>query len=82
MESDFPVMLTKLKPPHLNDDLVTRLNLIDRLDTRINRIMALVSAPSRFGKPTLVADWLRSVNQPTSWYPLDQNDNNLLIFLR
>jgi LuxR family maltose regulon positive regulatory protein len=50
---------TKLVPPQLRPQLVSRIALLGRLDAALNCKLTLVSAPAGFGKSTLVADWLR-----------------------
>jgi LuxR family maltose regulon positive regulatory protein len=41
----------------------------------------LVSAPAGYGKSTLLACWLEASDMPSAWVSLDQNDNNLHLFL-
>ncbi len=43
--------------------------------------MTLVSAPAGYGKSTLVSCWLEACNVPSAWVSLDENDNDLGIFL-
>jgi LuxR family maltose regulon positive regulatory protein len=41
----------------------------------------LVSAPAGYGKSTLLACWLEASDIPGVWVSLDQNDNDLRVFL-
>jgi LuxR family maltose regulon positive regulatory protein len=40
-----------------------------------------VSAPAGYGKTTLLRQWLEEVNLPAAWVSLDENDNDLIIFV-
>ena len=74
---------TKLKPPHLREGYVTRPRLLTQLDRGLAQGLILISAPAGYGKTSLAADWLRQ--RPaltTAWVSLDENDNDLDVFLR
>jgi LuxR family transcriptional regulator, maltose regulon positive regulatory protein len=58
---------TKLVPPQLRSQLVSRTALLGRLDAALNCKLTLVSAPAGFGKSTLVADWLRRHTAHVEW---------------
>jgi LuxR family maltose regulon positive regulatory protein len=77
-----PLIRTKLHRPRVSDDLVLRPHLLDRLNQSLDRKLTLVSAPAGFGKTTLVASWLESCRRPSAWLSLDENDNDLFLFLR
>jgi len=47
-----------------------------------SRPLTLVSAPAGYGKSTLISCWLESVDCPTAWLSLDEQDNELEGFLR
>lgn len=53
-----PVLETKLHFPQSRPDLVARPQLLERLDTGLQGVLTLVSAPAGFGKTTLVSTWL------------------------
>ena len=42
--------------------------------------MTLISAPTGFGKSTLVTGWISERDQPVAWLSLDQGDNDLVRF--
>ncbi|MBE2224542.1 MAG: AAA family ATPase, partial [Anaerolineae bacterium] len=74
---------TKLNTPRLREGYVTRPRLLTQLDHGLEQGLILISAPAGYGKTSLAADWLRQ--RPTvksAWVSLDENDNNLDIFLR
>ena len=49
---------TKLVPPQLRPQIVSRAALLRRLNAGLNCKLTLVSAPAGFGKTTLLAEWL------------------------
>jgi len=63
--------LTKFKPPALPQKLYSRPRLIQR----INAPATLISAPSGFGKTTLVNEWRQYNDQPVAWAALGADDN-------
>ena len=77
-----PILQTKLFLPVPPDERVARPRLIERLNKGLSRKLTLVSAPAGFGKTTLVAEWLSSLNtagsagRPVTWLSLDENDND------
>ena len=42
----------------------------------------MISAPSGFGKTTLVSEWLAQAQQDAGWLALDEDDNDVVRFLR
>jgi len=76
-----PLILTKISKPRLTSDLVPRPHLIEYLNRGLDRKLTLVSAPAGFGKTTLVLSWLEACQVPSVWLSLDENDNDLAIFL-
>ena len=66
---------SKLAPPALPRDLVSRPGLRAVLDGGAERVLTLVCAPPGFGKTLLLADWVkRSGEVPTAWVSLDEED--------
>lgn len=76
-----PLIRTKLYRPRITGDLVPRPRLLERLEGRRNRPLTLVVAPAGFGKTTLVGSWLKSCDCPSAWLSLDENDDDLALFL-
>lgn len=68
--------LTKLRPPALPQNLVTRPRLTRRLDAPV----VLLIAPSGFGKSTLLNEWRQTCGMPVAWVSLDPEDNQPLRF--
>ena len=68
---------SKLTPPAAPRELVERPALRAALDRGDDRALTLVCAPPGFGKSLLLADWVRhSLDIPTAWVSLDQDDND------
>jgi LuxR family maltose regulon positive regulatory protein len=87
---DTPLLHTKLYIPRPRPNLISRPNLIQRLEegSRLGHQLTLVSAPPGFGKTTLVSDWLRQLGSSTpaapglgiGWLSVDEADNDPLRF--
>ncbi len=74
---------TKLYRPALPVDMVRRPRLTSWLKRHHQgRPLTLVSAPAGYGKSTLISCWLDSVDCPTAWLSLDEQDNDFEGFLR
>ena len=74
------LLTTKLYIPQLNVDLVSRPRLYECLDEGLERKLTLISAPTGFGKSTLVTGWVSERDQPVAWLSLDQGDNDPVRF--
>ncbi len=67
---------TKLMPPRLHAEVIHRGDLLRRLDAGLTKKLTLVTAPTGFGKTTLVGLWIASHDFPSAWVTLDENDND------
>ena len=76
-----PILRTKLHRPSVARDYLRREHVIDRLNQRQHRPLALVSAPAGYGKSTLVSCWLEASDVRSAWVSLDEDDNDLGLFL-
>ena len=74
------LLTTKLYIPQLSVDLVPRPQLYVRLDGVLTRKLTLVSAPTGFGKSTVVTGWLAERKQDAAWLSLDPGDNDPVRF--
>lgn len=75
------ILNTKLYVPSPHAKLVDRPRLIGRLDQGLSNKLILVSAPTGFGKTTLVSNWIRKLELPSIWISLDVEDNDPSRFL-
>lgn len=88
-ESLFPELIrTKLHPPPITANVVTRQRLLDQLRDSLECPLTLICSPAGFGKTTLLSTWMEQLqNEHTpsfsfAWYSLDETDNDLQVFLR
>jgi LuxR family maltose regulon positive regulatory protein len=70
----------KLMPPRLHSDAIQRADLLKRLDEALTRKLTLITAPTGFGKTTLVSMWNASRDDRSAWVILDENDNDPVRF--
>lgn len=69
--------LTKIRPPVLPPNLITR----PRLNQKINSPVTFICAPGGFGKSTLLNAWQQERSDMlVAWAALDTDDNHLLRF--
>jgi len=78
---EYTLIPTKLQPPRVRSDLVSRPSLITQLNRGLDRKLTLITAPAGFGKTTLVVDWLGQLDRPSAWLSLDRSDNDPSLFL-
>ncbi|MEA2078709.1 MAG: hypothetical protein U9P00_02415, partial [Pseudomonadota bacterium] len=72
---------TKLFRPRLGQDLIARPYLIQRLNQGIDHKLTLISAQAGAGKTTLLAQWIANSPLPSAWLSLDENDDDLMVFV-
>ncbi|HYA09165.1 MAG TPA: hypothetical protein VEG24_06210, partial [Gaiellaceae bacterium] len=68
--------VTRVRPPHVRRDLVSRPRLLELLESGAGRRLTLVSAPAGFGKTTLLAEWAPTAGRPVAWLSLDETDGD------
>jgi ATP/maltotriose-dependent transcriptional regulator MalT/ActR/RegA family two-component response regulator len=81
IEDASPILRTKLQRPVLSPDLLTRSDLVARLDELRRRPLTLVSAAAGYGKSTMASLWLEAWEGPYGWLSLDDEENDLRQFL-
>lgn len=74
------MLLTKLHIPSLEDYVLQRSELFDKLDVGLKCKLILISAPAGFGKTTVISDWIKQRKIPTAWYSIDNSDNDPVEF--
>jgi LuxR family maltose regulon positive regulatory protein len=73
---------TKLRPPLPRSDVIPRPRLLAALrDGLISRRLTLLSAPTGYGKTTLLAEWIHHHPAQIAWLRLDEGDNDPALFL-
>jgi LuxR family maltose regulon positive regulatory protein len=79
-ESTFPHIATKLHVPTTRSDLVDLPRLNQQIDRCVEHKLFLVSAPTGFGKTTLLSEWGQQSEWPVAWVSLDDTDNDPMHF--
>ena len=75
------LLQTKLYRPSEMREVIERPRLWALLNAGLGRPLTLVTAPSGYGKTTLVGSWLAAENLPAAWLSLDEEDNDLVTFI-
>lgn len=83
MNEPIPLLINKVFIPPPRQMLVSRPQLVARLDQGLSRPLTLISAPTGSGKTTLVGEWRSSTGKdiPLAWLSLDPQDNDPALFL-
>jgi LuxR family maltose regulon positive regulatory protein len=83
------LLRAKLHRPRATRDLVARPRLLARLNRGLDGPLILVCAPAGFGKTTLISSWLgglaaagEGTAPQAAWLSLDEQDGDLVTFLR
>lgn len=75
------LLTTRLHPPRLPGQYVSRPRLLALLQQGMQGQLTLVSAPAGSGKTTLLAEWAIRSDFPVAWISLETADNDPLRFL-
>jgi LuxR family maltose regulon positive regulatory protein len=75
------ILATKLYIPPPRPNVVRRPRLLERLNEGLQRQLTLISAPTGFGKTTLIGEWVKGIERPTAWLSLDDGDHDPTRFL-
>jgi LuxR family maltose regulon positive regulatory protein len=76
------LLRTKLYRPRSGSDVITRTRLLERLNAALDGGITLVCAPAGFGKSTLLAQWVQTIDRSHAWLSLDEHDNELPLFVQ
>ena len=74
------ILPTKLFIPRFSGEVVPRQRLFNHLDSGLDRVLTLVSAPAGYGKSTLLSEWVKQAKIPVAWLSLDTNDRDPVRF--
>jgi ATP/maltotriose-dependent transcriptional regulator MalT len=74
------ILRAKLMAPRLISAVIPREGLLRQLDAGLSRKLTLVSAPTGYGKTTLVNHWIADRQIPSTWLTLDEYDNDPVRF--
>ncbi len=70
------LLVTKLRLPPVPRDLISRPHLTAMLEPEPGRQFAIVSAPTGYGKTTVLREWAALSGRPVGWVSLDAGDND------
>lgn len=70
------ILKTKLFVPGRRANLVPRPQLVERLNSGLEKKLTLISAPAGFGKTTLLSEWVPKSPRSVTWLSLDEGDND------
>ena len=77
--TNYPIIRSKLHRPRVGGQLVLRPRLSEQLNGAAG--LVLVIAPAGYGKTTLLSTWLETSALPSAWLSLDEQDNDLVVFV-
>lgn len=75
------LLTTKLHPPALTKRFLSRPRLLESLTEVDEHKLTLLSAPTGYGKTSLVCEWITQADVQIAWFTVDEGDNNLDRFL-
>ncbi|MBI5965178.1 MAG: hypothetical protein HY863_17000 [Chloroflexi bacterium] len=75
------LLATKLQPPVLPKHFLSRPRLLGILSEVKNHKLSLLSAPTGYGKTSLVREWVSKTDLRIAWFTVDKRDNELNRFL-
>jgi ATP/maltotriose-dependent transcriptional regulator MalT len=79
-----PSAPTRFRPPTFTHPTVPRQRILDRLGSGPRPKLVLIHAPAGYGKSTLAAQWVETLNRQgikTAWLAIDSDDDNTVWFL-
>ena len=71
---NLPVLQSKLSMPNA-DSLLSRQALISRLNDYSQHNLTVITAPSGYGKTSLVVDWINHSRHSCCWFSIDDKNN-------
>src|SRR5690242_20278522 len=78
---DSSILLTKITPPQ-SQALLHRPRLQGVLDLVYTQSLLVISAPTGYGKTSLLLDFARSTRMRLAWYTLEETDRDPAVFCR
>ena len=74
MNTDIPIIRTKVIIPRKRSDYISRTRLIRILDDILDLKLLIVAAPAGYGKTSLLVDFSSQTQLPVCWFALDPLD--------
>ena len=75
------ILYTKLHRPPVLEDIIIRTEIVEQLEKNLDNPLSLICAPAGYGKSILVSQWLEQTRARYTWVSLDEELNELRIFL-
>ena len=75
------ILQTKLHRPFVTEDIIHRSRIVEVLQKNVHKPFSLISAPAGYGKSMAVSQWLEHTPQLYTWLSLDEEHNDLRVFL-
>jgi ATP/maltotriose-dependent transcriptional regulator MalT len=75
------ILKTRLYKPAVNEKFIVRKRLIARLNDESDRPLKLIIAGAGYGKSVLMSQWLDTYRRKYCWISLEEDCNDLQIFL-
>jgi LuxR family maltose regulon positive regulatory protein len=66
--------------PQTKSGYIKRNDLIDKINSGLNKKLTIVSAPAGFGKTSLLSNWIEQSSLDIAWLSTDKSDNNISFF--
>ena len=82
MDHRHPIVKTKFFVPQPISDYVVLSRLDAKLYQILNHPITLVSAPTGFGKSSLISRYLLNRGEKFAWLSIGEEDDELLVFIR
>ena len=76
LHSSFSILSTKLAIPPIHPQSIPRPHLTAELDKGLECNLTLISAPTGFGKTSLLSEWANQSDLPVLWISLSESDND------
>lgn len=76
-----PILKTRLYKPPVNEKFIVRERLMARLNNESDRPLKLIVAAAGYGKSVLMSQWLDTYRRKYCWISLEEDCNELQIFL-
>jgi LuxR family maltose regulon positive regulatory protein len=81
MPTSLPLLSTKLFIPKLQQNIIHRPHLTEKIIEGLKGKVTLISAPAGFGKTTLLNDLINNIKIPVAFLSLEKSENDFNLFL-
>ena len=78
-EHDPDITLSRIRPPELPANFLSRRHLFELIDDRAPGY-TMVVAPAGYGKTSLIAEWAKQSKKKVIWYTMSETDSSVGIY--